>query len=76
MAKRRTPKSTDQEDIEKAFKMIAKLAHGHPQIEPTLWSAACLSAVVQSYVENGFTYKEFKVEFDSFVKHCKKWFDE
>lgn len=72
---KREPKKTDQEEIEKAFQLLKSFMADHPEIEPTLWSGAFWSILVDGYSKSGVTYDEFTEEWDKLKLHYKSWFN-
>jgi len=72
---RRSPKATDQQQIEKCFQLLKKCIQQHPEIEPTLWAGAFWSILVEGYAASGVAYDEFTREWDEIKHHYKPWFD-
>lgn len=71
----RPPKETDQDETEKAFQLLDKMVEDHPEIEPTIWVGACLSAVAASFRVNGLSYDEFVSEMQRAIVIYKSWWD-
>jgi hypothetical protein len=74
--KLRSPKNTDQEDVEKAFNILKDILNSHPRIEPTLWASAFWSCLVDGYNNSGFTYEQFCLEWENVKDNYKGWFDQ
>ena len=72
MAERRPRKSDDNEETEKAYQILLKAMLDNPQIEPTLWAGAHLSALVTGYINSGITYEEFRYEMGCVQRFYKK----
>ncbi len=72
---RRPRKKTDQDEAEKAFKLLKESMANHSEIEPSLWASAIWSVLVDGYVNCGFSYEEFQNEWDRVKHHYKPWFD-
>ncbi len=76
MTERRPSKDSDQDETEKAFKMLKAFMQSHSEIEPTLWAGAMWSCLVEGYVKSGVTYQKFCSECTGVMRHYKPWFDE
>ena len=63
-AEPRPSKETDQEETEKAYQILNEAMLQHPEIEPSLWTGACWSALVNGYLNSQVPFKEFCIEFD------------
>jgi len=72
----RSPKPDDQEMVEEGFNAMKRVLKENPQIEPSLWVSVCLSCIVESYVNSGISYTQFKKEMESAVAHYKEWWEE
>ena len=72
----RPPQPQDQENAEKAFRLIHTLVLNHPEIDPNTWVSACSSLIARSFMDSGTTYDEYLSEMKSASKHYKKWWDE
>lgn len=69
----RKPKKDDQENIEKAYKMLINFINKN-KIEPSLWVGACMSAIVNNYIKSKITYQMFCEDMDGIKKHYKsRW---
>ncbi len=75
MAEYRQRKETDNENIEKAKRLLLKVVEKNPEIEPALWSSACFSAIAEAFIDNDLTYKHFKTEMENAIKHYKSWWN-
>ena len=74
--KKRPPKSTDQDNIEKAYQIITKVMRKYPEFEGTIWAGAIWSTLVNGYIRCGNSYDEFCKEIEG-VKVCyKSWWNE
>jgi hypothetical protein len=74
MAENRPGKPTDQEETERAYQILLKTMQDNPDIEQTLWSGACWSALVNGHINSGITYEEFCKEMESVRQFFKyKW---
>ena len=74
--KRRRPKETDMEQVQKSFNLLMECMAEHPDIEPTLWASAFWSVLVNGYSASGMSYDQFTHEWDQVKHHYKSWFDE
>jgi len=72
----RNPKSSDQEELEKAFQILRKTMQSHPEIENTLWAGAIMSCFVDGHINSEVSYEDFCESLDSIKKHYKKWFED
>jgi len=72
--KKRIPKDNDQDVVETAFDFIRKATADHP-LEPTLRLNVCLSCIVQSFLDSGHSYADFKEEMENAIQHYAKWFE-
>lgn len=73
--KRRPPKKTDQEVIQKCYEYLKNCMAQHPEVEPTLWAGAFWSVLVDGYSNSGMSYEQFTREWDELKHHYKPWFD-
>lgn len=73
--RRRKPKKTDNETIEKALVLLLEFVKSHPEIEITLWYSAFISAFVDGHIRTGFSYEQICVVFDDIKKNFKSWFE-
>lgn len=73
--KRRKPKETDQQEIEKAFNILKEYVHNHLEIEPTLLASVFWSILVDGYIKSGMNYDQFTREWDRVKHQYKHWFD-
>jgi len=71
----RPEKKNDQQEIEKAFRLLKKCVDDHPEIEETLWTSAFWSILVIGYSLSGMTYEQFNSEWDRVKHHYKRFFD-
>jgi hypothetical protein len=76
MLKKRKRKKSDQCGIEKAYQLLLRTMHAHPEIEQTLWAGACWTALINGYAACGATYEEFCQDFDGAKAHYSKWWNE
>lgn len=75
MTEIRKRKESDQDETQKAYSILIQAMHDHPEIEPTLWAGACLSALVNGMLESGLSYDEFCIEVEGVKNHYKQWWD-
>ncbi len=73
--KKRKPKKSDQEQVEKAFDLLYNIVQENPHIEPTLWASAMWSCLVNVYINSGTPHKEFCEETEKIKEHYKNRWD-
>lgn len=72
----RTPLPDDQEKIQEACQMLAKLVDENKHIEVTLWTSAMITFLVATYKMNGASYTEFYQEMLRMLSHVAEHWDE
>ena len=70
--KRRSSQESDQDETEKAYQIFLKTMNNHPEIEPSLWSGACFSCIVNGYLASDIPYEYFCNELDEVKNFYKK----
>jgi len=73
---RRPRKSSDNQDIDKAVKLIYELMDFNTHIEPTLWSSAVTFVLINGYKQCGYSYKDFRHEISTAFDHYEDIFNE
>ena len=73
--RRRKPKESDQENVEKALKLLSGMIADHSEIEITLWYSAFMSAFVEGHIQTGFSYEQFLQVLGDIGEDYKIWFD-
>ena len=73
--KKRPSKVSDQENVERAYKILYKASRSETKIESTLWYGAAWSLIVNGYINSGSTYEEFCEEMDRIKEFYKAWWD-
>ena len=59
MRQKRYPKETDDEEIEKAIRLLEELVELNSNIEMTLWYSAFHFAIAKGFKNTGYSYKEY-----------------
>jgi len=73
-AEKRVPQPDDQKNTEKALRLLCDTVDLNPGIENNIWQGACISLIVNSYIESGLTYQQFCEELDDIKKYFKnRW---
>ncbi len=68
----RTSKPTDQENTDKAYKLLLALIKKHQdEIEPSLWLGAMIGALAENADRSGISFKDFKSCMIEGVNHYK-----
>ncbi len=68
--KKRKPKSSDQEKVEKAYQiLIETIQDNQKEIEPTLWIGAMIAALADNYEKSEIPFKFFKEEMNKCIDH-------
>lgn len=71
----RKSKDNDQENVSKAYNLLLELMELNYEIEGNIWGAAFMFAMVNGYINSGFTYEEYKKDLEMGMKSYKDWFD-
>lgn len=66
----RDEKETDQDEAQKAFKLLIEFINSH-DIEATLWVGAMLCVLAQTYKKSNVSFEYFKAEMANAVQHYK-----
>ncbi len=75
MKLKRTPLSTDQDEIQRAYLMLKDFMGQNSGIETSLWASAFWSILANGYINYGFSYDEFRNELIRILEHSKQWFE-
>lgn len=70
----RDAKPDDQDQAEKAFKILKESVDRHPEIEPNIWMAAYWSILVDNYIDSGIKYEQFCQELANVRENYRSWF--
>ena len=73
--KKREPKETDQQEVDKAILLIRDLIVNNKEIEANIWASAMLSLFVMGYNYSGHSYDEFVSDIEQAKIHYKSWFE-
>lgn len=63
----------DQDNAEKAYRLIRDLMKINNNIEPVIWCSAVWGVLVNGYKQCNFSYEDFLQEVDEVSKHYKSW---
>lgn len=73
---RRTPKDTDQGNVEIAYRALLQMIRSMPEIEASIWFTACMSVLAEGCRNSGVTHEEFCEVLDNYKEHYSQWFKE
>ncbi len=73
--KKREPKETDQQEVDKAILLLKDFIANNKQIEGNIWFSAMLSIFVLGYTYSGHSYDEFVSDIEKAKIHYKSWFE-
>jgi hypothetical protein len=72
----RPGKATDDEQVEKAVKLILELQEFNSNIEGAIWVSAMMYALAMHYKSSGISHNVFKKEMNEAICHYAGIFDE
>ncbi len=71
----RKPKEDDQEMAEEAFQLIVNLVERNPWIDANQWISGCMTAVSNTFIQNGASFQEFEGCMKDAIRFYKKEWD-
>lgn len=72
---KRKPKPIDQENAEKALRLISELVKNHPEIDTNQWISACMSCCVASYYDSGISYEYYAKDMKEMVNFYRGYWE-
>lgn len=72
----RQPKPDDQKLTQKAYELLMGVVELHPEIEPSLWIGACLSAIASNFEANGMPYEIFLDDMHQAIDFYKHYWEQ